>query len=121
MNWNNLRYSLGGRLRERLHRCYGPTWENQIQAMSEPPWLRSVWHWCGLPFVLPRKFVFPYDEHDYDTRTVQDPDGTWWIERTYNKSKWPDIRELFLEQPLSEINSEDSTPDPPYANHPNHP
>jgi hypothetical protein len=92
-----------GWLRKKLHRCYGADdWHGNMAAiLSEPPWLKAVWRWCGVPFIGFDRIHTPYIASFY-TKEVRKVDGVWYCDTTYTPPPFLDLRQIILDNPLRE-------------------
>lgn len=93
-----------GWLRKMLHRCYGADdWHGNMAAiLSEPPWLKAVWRWCGVPFIGFNTIVTPYIAA-FHTKEVLKVDGVWYCYTTYTPPKFLDLREIITSNPLRDL------------------
>lgn len=95
---------VAGWLRKKLHRCYGADdWHGNMAAiLSEPPWLKAVWRWCGVSFVGFDVIHLPYIAA-FHTKEVLKVDGVWYCDTTYTPPAFPDLRQLIMAHPLCEL------------------
>lgn len=97
-----------GWLRKKLHRCYGADdWHGNMAAiLSEPPWLKAVWRWCGVPFIGFDMIRTPYISSFY-TKEVRKVDGVWYCDTTYTPPPFLDLRQIIMENSLRDMRAPD--------------